>query len=59
MFVFVSPCVKYNLFACVEVGGELVQRFGIHFDGLLGQEILNQFRSIRIVCKTHTIEVER
>ena len=38
---------------------ELAQHFGIHFDGLLGQDILNQFRSVRIDYKTHTIDLER
>jgi hypothetical protein len=37
---------------------ELAQRFGFHFAGLLGQDILNQFRSVRIDYKTHTIELE-
>lgn len=37
---------------------ELAQRFGIHFEGLLGQDILNQFRSVRIDYKAHTIELE-
>jgi hypothetical protein len=38
---------------------ELAQHFGIHFDGLLGQDILNQFRSVRIDYETHTIDLER
>jgi hypothetical protein len=37
---------------------ELARCFGIHFEGLLGQDILNQFRSVRIDYKTHTIELE-
>ena len=39
--------------------GELGQHFGIHFDGLPGQDILNQFRSVRIDYETHTIDLER
>ena len=38
---------------------ELVRRFGFHFEGLLGQDILDQFRSVRIDYKTHTIELEQ
>lgn len=37
---------------------ELSRRFGIQFDGLLGQDILNQFRSVRIDYKRHVIELE-
>ena len=50
-FLFSQPVSVMNL-------DELAQRFGIHFDGLLGQDILNQFRSMRIDYKTHTIELE-
>jgi hypothetical protein len=38
---------------------ELSKRFQIPFDGLLGQDILNQFRSVRIDYKAHVIELER
>jgi hypothetical protein len=38
---------------------ELSKRFGFHFDGLLGQDILNQFRSVRIDYKNQVIELER
>jgi gag-polyprotein putative aspartyl protease len=38
---------------------ELSRRFGIQFDGLLGQDILNQFHSVRIDYKNHVIELER
>jgi hypothetical protein len=38
---------------------DLSKRFQIHFDGLLGQDILNQFRSVRIDYKAHVIELER
>lgn len=51
-FLFSQPVSVMNL-------DELAQHFGIHFDGLLGQDILNQFRSVRIDYKTHTIELER
>ena len=51
-FLFSQPVSVMNL-------DELAQHFGIYFDGLLGQDILNQFRSVRIDYKTHTIELER
>ncbi len=38
---------------------ELSKSFRIQFDGLLGQDILNQFRSVRIDYKNHVIELER
>jgi hypothetical protein len=38
---------------------ELAQPFGIHFDGLLGQDIRNQFRPVRIDYQTHTIDPQR
>jgi hypothetical protein len=38
---------------------ELSRRFGFQFDGLLGQDILNQFRSVRIDYKNHVIELEQ
>lgn len=37
---------------------ELSKRFRIPFDGLLGQDILNQFRSVRFDYKSHVIELE-
>ena len=37
---------------------ELSRRFGIQFDGLLGQDILNQFRSVRIDYKKRVLELE-
>jgi hypothetical protein len=37
---------------------ELSRRFGIQFDGLLGQDILNQFHSVRIDYRNHVIELE-
>ena len=37
---------------------EVSRRFGIQFDGLLGQDILNQFRSVRIDYKRCVIELE-
>jgi hypothetical protein len=37
---------------------ELSRRFGIQFDGLLGQDILNQFHSVRIDYQKHVIELE-
>jgi hypothetical protein len=37
---------------------ELSRRFGIQFDGLLGQDILNKFHSVRIDYKKHVIELE-
>jgi len=37
---------------------QLSRRFGIQFDGLLGQDILNQFGSVRIDYKKHVIELE-
>jgi hypothetical protein len=38
---------------------ELSKHFGIQFDGLLGQDILNQFHSVRIDYKKYVIELER
>jgi hypothetical protein len=37
---------------------ELSKSFQIPFDGLLGQDILNHFRSVRIDYKKHVIELE-
>lgn len=38
---------------------EVSKNFRIPFDGLLGQDILNQFRSVRIDYKRHVIELEQ
>jgi hypothetical protein len=38
---------------------ELQQVLGIRFDGLLGQDILREFRSVRIDYRAHVIELER
>jgi hypothetical protein len=37
---------------------ELQKVLGIHFDGLLGQDILREFRSVRIDYGAHLIELE-
>jgi hypothetical protein len=37
---------------------DVSRRFGIQFDGLLGQDILKQFHSVRIDYKNHVIELE-
>jgi hypothetical protein len=37
---------------------ELQKALGITFDGLLGQDILREFRSVRIDYSTHIIELE-
>jgi hypothetical protein len=36
----------------------LSQVLGIHFDGLLGQDVLREFHSVRIDYRAHTIELE-
>ena len=36
----------------------LSQVLGIHFDGLLGQEVLREFHSVRIDYRAHVIELE-
>jgi hypothetical protein len=51
-FLFSQPVSVMNL-------EELSKRFGIPFDGLLGQDVLNQFRSVRIDYKKHVIELEK
>jgi aspartyl protease len=38
---------------------ELQQVLGIRFDGLLGQDILREFRSVRIDYNAHVVELER
>jgi len=50
-FLFSQPVPVMNL-------EELSKRFQIPFDGLLGQRILNQFRSVRIDHKAHVIELD-
>jgi hypothetical protein len=37
---------------------DLKQMLGMEFDGLLGQDILREFRSVRIDYRTHTIYLE-
>jgi hypothetical protein len=39
--------------------GDLPQRIGAQFDGLLGQDILRQFRSVHINYHSHLIELEK
>jgi aspartyl protease len=38
---------------------ELTRRFGAPVDGLLGQDLLREFRSVRINYKAHVIELEQ
>jgi hypothetical protein len=38
---------------------ELSRRFGTPVDGLLGQDLLREFRSVRINYKSHIIELEQ
>jgi hypothetical protein len=38
---------------------ELSRRFGTPVDGLLGQDVLQEFRSVRINYKAHVIELEQ
>jgi hypothetical protein len=38
---------------------ELTRRFGTPVDGLLGQDLLREFRSVRINYKSHVIELEQ
>jgi len=38
---------------------DLAQSLGMPFDGLLGQDILRQFRSIRIDFKAHVVELQQ
>ena len=51
-FLFSQPVSVMNL-------GDLPKRVGAQFDGLLGQDILRQFRSIRINYGAHVIELEK
>jgi len=38
---------------------ELTRRFGTPVDGLLGQDLLREFRSVRINYKSHVVELEQ
>jgi hypothetical protein len=49
--MFSQPVAVMNL-------DELSKSFRIPFDGLLGEDILNQFRSVRIDYKKHVLELE-
>ena len=51
-FMFSQPVSVMNL-------GDLPQRLGAPFDGLLGQDILRQFRSVRINYRARVIELEK
>lgn len=51
-FLFSQPVSVMNL-------DDLPQRVGAQFDGLLGQDILRQFTSVRINYRTHLIELEK
>jgi hypothetical protein len=51
-FLFSQPVSVMNL-------GDLPKQVGAQFDGLLGQDILRQFRSVRINYRAHVIELER
>lgn len=51
-FLFSQPVSVMNL-------GDLSQRVGAQFDGLLGQDILRQFRSVRINYHGRVIELEK
>lgn len=51
-FLFSQPVSVMNL-------GDLPQRIGAQFDGLLGQDILRQFRSVRINYRAGVIELEK
>lgn len=50
--MFSQPVAVMNL-------EELSKSFRISFDGLLGEDILNQFRSVRIDYKKHVLELEQ
>lgn len=52
LFLFSQPVSVMNL-------GDLPKNVGADFDGLLGQDILRQFRSVRINYHTHVIELEK
>lgn len=38
---------------------DLKQELGVNFDGLLGEDLLREFRSVRINYKTRVIELEQ
>lgn len=38
---------------------DLKQELGVNFDGLLGEDLLREFRSVRINYKSHVIELEQ
>lgn len=38
---------------------DLKQELGVNFDGLLGEDLLREFRSVRINYKAHVIELEQ
>lgn len=52
LFLFSQPVSVMNL-------GDLPKNVGAEFDGLLGQDILRQFRSVRINYHAHVIELEK
>ena len=51
-FLFSQPVSVMNL-------GDLPKSVGAEFDGLLGQDILRQFRSVRINYRARVIELEK
>ena len=51
-FLFSQPVSVMSL-------GDLPQRIGAQFDGLLGQDILREFRSVRINYRARVIELEK
>lgn len=51
-FLFSQPVSVMNL-------GDLPRQVGAQFDGLLGQDILRQFHSVRINYRAHVIELEK
>jgi hypothetical protein len=38
---------------------DLNQELGVNFDGLLGEDLLREFHSVRINYKAHVIELEQ
>jgi len=51
-YLFSQPVSVMNI-------DDLARQLGIQFDGLLGQDILREFRFMRIDYKTHVIELEK
>lgn len=51
-FMFSKPVSAMNL-------GDLSERVGVQFDGLLGQDSLRQFRSARINYHSYVVELEQ